>query len=204
MRRRGTPVPSPAMAVAVIALFVALGGTSFALGRADRAAPSAPKRTSTPSELNARQRAQVRAILRSESRRLGLTPVALRFDRSPDDQVVTLGVVGPWTISARCVVGGVVVPAPLQVFVDGPGTAETGTVVSFNDGAATATTAHNVLAADRRIFSIGVRSRDHAREVGTMVLSAGSGAPVASIAFTITSGGTARRCAFSGTATVAP
>jgi hypothetical protein len=236
MRLRRMPVPSPAMAVALLALFVALGGTGYALDRSDRAEPSATaERSAKGKRLTARQRAQVHTIVRRLMRRAPPGPqtgatgpagavgpagpagapgasgpggpagpgaVGLQFDRSPDDQKVALGTVGAWTISARCVVGGVAVPAPLQVFVDGPGTADVTAVWSLNDGTPATSLMHQDLAVDDQIFSVGVRSTDRIRYVGTMVLSAAAAAPVATVSFTLTSDPAANRCAFFGMATV--
>jgi hypothetical protein len=48
----------------------------------------------------------------------------LYFDRGSDDEVVTLGSIGPWTIKAQCAIATVSVPASPQVLIDGPGGAD--------------------------------------------------------------------------------
>jgi hypothetical protein len=236
MSARRLPSPSPAMAVACLALFFALGGTGYALGgsrgdQADATSAAARRSRARPAPLNARQRAQVVALAKRYAGTPGVrgaagpsgpagpagpagapggpgataaAPVRLRFEHGPDDEQVPLAALGPWTVSARCVRGGPSVPAPFQLAISGPGSADVAALSVLNQNAANAFASHTDLASDPLVFSIGVRSTDRVRFTGTIVLSAGAQEPVASLTFTLTSDSAARRCTFDATATLAP
>lgn len=223
----------PAMVVAVAALFLALGGTGYAVTSGDHAVQARAK----AKRLNGTQKQQVLALIRKEAKSLAGLPgptgaggssgsagptgatgpqgppgppgtpgpgaVKLYFDRGNDNEVVTLGAVGPWTIKAQCAQGGAAVPAPFNLFVDGPGSADLGYNVQFNAATPTAEVGHQDLGADNKVFGIGVKSGDTLRGVGTMVLSASPSAPVVDIAFVLVSDGPKTHCSFVGTATPA-
>jgi len=129
--------------------------------------------------------------------------VKLHFDAGNDNKVVTLGTIGPWTLRAQCVTGGVTVPAPFNIFADGPGSADLTYTTAFNEGTATPGLTHVDLSSSNELLSIGVKCVDRVRFVGTLVLSAGATAPVVTVPFSIFSDGVAQRCAFVGTAVAA-
>ena len=226
--------PSPALAVAFVALFVALGGTGYAVNRGQRAVSA----RATSKRLTRTQRRQVLALIDKEAAKLSAAPgspgapgaggtpgatgssgaagptgptgpqgpagpgaVRLAYDRGIDNQLVTVGSVGPWTLKEQCSesAGGVVVN---DIFVDGPGSADVG--YNFRLQAATTTITPEVdhvdLPTSSPVLGPGAKAAV-IREVGTMVLSAPA-QPVVSIAFSdlTDSGG---HCTFSGTATPA-
>ena len=126
--------------------------------------------------------------------------VKLFFDAPNDNEVVTLGTIGPWTLRAQCVTGGSSVPAPFKFFVDGPGSADLTFTSSFNGGPPSPGQSHVALSNSDELFSIGVKSPDQSRFVGTLVLSAEPTDPVVTVAFTLLSDGASERCTFAGTA----
>jgi hypothetical protein len=137
--------------------------------------------------------------------RPGPGAVKLHFDRAPDNEIVTLGSVGPWTINAQCIIGGASVPSPFKLFVDGPGSADLALTEKFNGGTPEANLLHQDLSADDTVFSIGIKGGDVDDTVGTMVLSADPSAPVAHVAFLLVDDATqpGGHCSFIGTATPA-
>ena len=64
------PAPSPALAVAFVALFVALGGTGYAVNRGQRAVSA----RATSKRLNRTQRRQVLALIDKEAAKLSGAP----------------------------------------------------------------------------------------------------------------------------------
>jgi hypothetical protein len=68
LHRRLT-IPTPAMAVALVALFVALGGTGYALDGGDRAVQA----RATPKRLNSTQKRQVISLIKRETKTLAAT-----------------------------------------------------------------------------------------------------------------------------------
>lgn len=128
--------------------------------------------------------------------------VKLYFDRAPDNQLVALGTVGPWTIQAQCKPGSAV---NLKVLVAGPGFADAGYTDQLDGSAPVAQAAHQDLSADGTVFSFGQSGGHKNRDVGTIVLSAAPASPVADVSFlavddAVTPGG---HCSFIGTATPA-
>ena len=100
---------------------------------------------------------------------------------------------------------GATVPASPQVLIDGPGGADIAYNSKVNGGTATAAVSHADFSADNLALTVGVKAPDMSASVGTIVLSAGSGAPVGQIAFLLIAdnaqpGG---HCTFIGTATPA-
>jgi hypothetical protein len=213
LRKRRRPALSFANVVSCLALLVALGGGAYA-------ATQLPKNSVGPRQLrkNSVNTKKVKNhSLRAVDFKAGQLPagapgppgpqgpgaVKLYFDAGNDDQLVQLGEIGPWTVSAQCIKGGAVVPAPLKVFIDGPGFADAGYNSKFNLEPAAADVAHLDLTNENELFSLGVKGTDVFRLVGTIVLRAGADAPVVSIPFTAVEDGVNSHCSFMGTATPA-
>jgi hypothetical protein len=204
--------------MATVAVFLALGGGAYAaikLPRNSVKAKQIAKNAVRSSEVKNRSLLPVdfkKGSLptgergpQGEPGQPGPGAVKLHFDRGPVDELVTVGSIGPWTIKAQCPPGGVVVPASLQLLIDGPGGADLADTERFNGGTPTAEQRHQDLTADNLLFSVGVKGGEVSYRVGTIVLSAGPAAPVGHIAFVLVLDNTqpGGHCTFIGTATAA-
>jgi hypothetical protein len=213
------PKPTYSSVVATIALFLALGGSVYA-------ATQLPKNSVGRKQLRKNSVASSKVkdgSLLSSDFKAGQLPrgpqgppgatgaqglpgargpgaVKLYFDAGNDNQLVTMGTVGPWTLRAQCINGGASVPAPFAIFAEGPGSADVASTSQFNSEPPEAGFTHVELSEEERIFSIGVKSPSHYRVAGTMILSAEPTDPVVTVPFTILSDAGARRCTFAGNA----
>ena len=115
--------------------------------------------------------------------RPGPRAVKLYFDRAPDNQLVTLGSVGPWTIRAQCGPGAASVPAPVRLFADGPGSADLAYTEKVQEGTILSGQDHTDLTTDDTVFSFREKGGNADRFVGTIVLSADPATPVVEISF---------------------
>jgi hypothetical protein len=206
--------------VAVVALFIALGGGAYAV--AIRGVTDEQGVIQACYDKKGRDRGEVRLLVKGKCKRKAEKPIAwnqqgpagpqgpqgpgavkLHFDRPNDNQVVTLGTVGPWTIKAQCASGGVSVPAAARLLIDGPGFADVGYTSQLDGDTPSAGFSHNDLGTDNQVFSFGVLAPDVYRVVGTIVLTADAASPVVSVPFSLVLDEGNKRCSFVGTATPA-
>lgn len=221
---------SYANVMATVAVFLALGGGAYALtGVPDRRGvfhgcvsnrtgvlrvvktpsacvkPKARGKHRTPGEFAVAWNQRGVPGRRGAPGQAGPGAVKLYFDRAPDNQLVTLGTVGAWTIKALCYAPGASVPVALKLLIDGPGSADVAYSDQIDGATATSFQQHQDLSADSTLFSFGQKGGHQDRATGTIVLSADSATPVGQVSFVTqddaaTPGG---RCSVIGVATSA-